>query len=582
MTDSNEWVSPTRRAVLKTVGVTGVTTLFGSSPAVSQTANRTQWQYETGGIQYSSPTVVNGIVYVGTIGDGLYALSADSGTKQWVFQPGENPDSIRTSPTVVDGTVFFGSNDSNLYAVNAETGNQQWRFKTGSNVRSSPTVANGTVYFGSGDNNVYAVDIDSGEQQWVFETGFLIPSSPTVVDGTVFIGSFDNNLYAITEETGEEQWAFETLSSIRSSPTVADDTVFVSSTAGFLYAVDAKTGKQQWKFELGRFPSRSSPTVSDGTVFVGANDNKLYAVDVETGEKQWVFETGDYVVSSPTVANGTVYVGSWDSNLYAIDTQTGEQQWAYKAGFKIESSPTVVDGTLFVGSLGGNLYALNTDDGASSEGSRVRLGTLGHTNHWALQAAVDSTITLNNVGSSAWEVTAIEGDSASAPRNETNPRVHLEPNSRYIIRNNGWSTHPFEIQNADGTALLSQDPNTTGSFENNSHVNWVDNGDELVFTLTETLSAEMNSYVCTVHTSSMEGAIESSDSDTPKLGDDINFDDRAFDQDQLNAVFSSDEYSQNDLSGAINEWFTSDDNTVNGVSVSQNELSALINFWFNQ
>ena len=236
--------------------------------------------------------------------------SQSPGTQQWAFETGAD---VHSSPTVVDGTVFVGSDDCNLYAVDAATGDEEWAFETGDYVRSSPTVVDGTVFVGSYDN-LYAVDAASGEEQWAFVTGD-VRSSPTVVDGTVFVGSYDENLYAVDAATGNQEWAFETGVGVSSSPTVADGTVFVGSDS--LYAVDAATGEQEWAFQTGLV--ESSPTVVDGTVFVGSWDGNLYAVDAVTGEQQWAFETGLIVASSPTVVDGTVFVGSEDSTLYAVD-----------------------------------------------------------------------------------------------------------------------------------------------------------------------------------------------------------------------------------------------------------------------
>ncbi len=42
-----------------------------------------------------------------------YAVDAVSGTKKWAFQTGGSTDS---SPAVVDGVIYVGSSDQNLYA----------------------------------------------------------------------------------------------------------------------------------------------------------------------------------------------------------------------------------------------------------------------------------------------------------------------------------------------------------------------------------------------------------------------------------------------------------------------------------
>jgi len=61
------------------------------------------------------------------------------------------------SPVVANGVVFIGSQDNNLYAVNAKTVAGIWQFTTGGWIESTPAVANGVVYFGSDDNHLYAL-----------------------------------------------------------------------------------------------------------------------------------------------------------------------------------------------------------------------------------------------------------------------------------------------------------------------------------------------------------------------------------------------------------------------------------------
>jgi len=265
----------------------------GNLYAVDAVTGEEQWTFETGDNHIrSSPTVVDETAFVGswngnyTLRDvetdsNLYAVDAATGEEQWTFETG---DRINSSPTVLDGTVFVGSNDNNLYAVDAETGTEQWAYETGGSVASSPTVVDGTVFVWSRDNNLYAVDAETGTEEWAFETGDSFgQSSPTVVDGTVFVGSWNHNLYAVDAETGTEEWAFETGGSVTSSPTVVDGTVFVGSDDNNLYAVDAETGTEEWAFETGD-SVRSSPTVVDGTVFVGSWDGNLYAVNAGVDE----------------------------------------------------------------------------------------------------------------------------------------------------------------------------------------------------------------------------------------------------------------------------------------------------------
>ena len=63
---------------------------------------------------------------------------------------------VESSPAVANGVVYVGSDDDNVYALNARTGAKLWSYATGSAVDSSPAVASGMIYVGSGDDKVYA------------------------------------------------------------------------------------------------------------------------------------------------------------------------------------------------------------------------------------------------------------------------------------------------------------------------------------------------------------------------------------------------------------------------------------------
>jgi plastocyanin len=116
----------------------------------------------------------------------------------------------------------------------------------------------------------------------------------------------------------------------------------------------------------------------------------------------------------------------------------------------------------------------------------------------------DVTVSLNNVGTSAWEVTEVTGDEDVAPTGEENPTLTLQVGTRYLFENGGWSSHPLAFRDANGDPLLTQ--SGTGSFEDDADVNWVDDDQTVAFTLTESLASELDDYICTVH-SSMNGSV---------------------------------------------------------------------------
>ena len=103
---------------------------------------------------------------------------------------------MASGAAVANGVVYIGSQDNNLYALNAATGSKIWSYPTGNEVESSPAVANGVVYVGSDDNNVYALNATTGSTIWTYGTGNLVDSSPAVANGVVYVGSYDNSVYA--------------------------------------------------------------------------------------------------------------------------------------------------------------------------------------------------------------------------------------------------------------------------------------------------------------------------------------------------------------------------------------------------
>ena len=74
-----------------------------------------------------------------------------------------------SSPAVVGGVVYVGSIDSYVYALSASTGNLLWIYLTTGIVESSPAVADGVVYVGStlafgSVGAVYALDASTGDK----------------------------------------------------------------------------------------------------------------------------------------------------------------------------------------------------------------------------------------------------------------------------------------------------------------------------------------------------------------------------------------------------------------------------------
>ncbi|MBP1929179.1 PKD repeat protein/outer membrane protein assembly factor BamB [Methanolinea mesophila] len=356
------------------------------------------WSRATGDRVYSSPAVVDGVVYIGSDDQNLYALDAENGAVVWNYTTGGR---VLASPAVDNGIVYSGSYDNNLYALDKNTGLLLWTFQTGGWVTSSPVVTGGVVYSGSLGDRLYALDAHNGTELWNVTFGEYpsIDSSPAVCNGLLYVTGDQTTLYALDAMDGTEIWNFTTGSPISSSPAVADGILYVSSWDGNAYALDTLTGQEIWRSAIGSESEMdSSPAVADGVVYIGSNDNNVYALDALTGEKIWNYTTGSVVYSSPTLANGIVYVGSWDHTLYALDAETGEQIWNYPTGSVVYSSPAVSDGRVYFGSFDGNVYALGSSPGTTN----LMLGKLGPV-FYENASMMDYSLFYRNQGNSSAE-----------------------------------------------------------------------------------------------------------------------------------------------------------------------------------
>ncbi|WP_375581184.1 hypothetical protein ABWH96_09315 [Marivirga tractuosa] len=114
-------------------------------------------------------------------------------------------------------------------------------------------------------------------------------------------------------------------------------------------------------------------------------------------------------------------------------------------------------------------------------------------------------MTVDNSGSSAYFVSAINGDEDATTLNEDNSTWDLTVGTRYELTITNASVHPFALRDSENNILLSMN-SVDGSFEGDSEVDFQSSGSSFSFTLTQTLADELNNYVCTIH-SGMTGSI---------------------------------------------------------------------------
>jgi outer membrane protein assembly factor BamB len=313
------------------------------------------WKFETADGIESTPAIVGGVVYVGSLDENLYALDLVKGSQKWKYKSGP----IKAPVSVRDGGVYVGDSDGMFHCVDAASGAKRWTYETGAEITSGANFSGDAVLFGSWDESLYCLTMD-GKERWKFKTQGPVNGSPAVVEGKTFVAGCDSNLHVLDIAKGKELSAVDLGGQAAATAAVLGDRLYVGTMSNQVQAVDWKKGEVAWTFqpEERAMPFYGSAAVTEALVVVGSRDKRVYALDRQTGKEKWNFATKGRVDASPVVVGGRAYVGSLDGNLYVLDLATGRQLQKIELDGPVTGSPAVAAGRLLVGTGKGTLYCL--------------------------------------------------------------------------------------------------------------------------------------------------------------------------------------------------------------------------------
>jgi outer membrane protein assembly factor BamB len=212
-----------------------VATSYGMVQAFSSKGTEV-WRHNLEEGIFSSITVSEGTLYVGTDRSKIYAMNARDGRVRWTF----NTDGriFISSPKVYRGTLFVGCYSGTFFAVDARSGRLRWKFKANKSVLSTPAFHGRVVYFGSEEGTVYALDISDGGKLWEFSTKRPIIAGADVFGDSLLIPS-GSTLYSIDMVSGDLNWKEGLASGINTPVTVVGNTAYVGLDNGEVVSVSS-------------------------------------------------------------------------------------------------------------------------------------------------------------------------------------------------------------------------------------------------------------------------------------------------------------------------------------------------------
>ena len=264
----------------------------------------------------ATPVMYDGVVYISTGADDVFALRVEDGEILWEYAANLDPE-ISTvccgwtnrGVALGDGKVFIGQLDGRLVALDQRTGEPDWvtqaeRWEEGFTITSAPVYYDGMVItgFAGADRGtrgrIKAYDADDGSLIWTFYT---IPAP----------GEFGHETWPADSDVWQHGGA-----SLWQAPAIDPD-------LGLVYFATANPG-----------PDYSGSIRPGDNLFTSS----IVALDVRTGEYRWHFQEvhhdiWDYDASNPVLLfdaeidgrmrRGIVEVGK-TGFAYFLDRETGE------------------------------------------------------------------------------------------------------------------------------------------------------------------------------------------------------------------------------------------------------------------
>ncbi len=300
------------------------------------------------------------------------------------------------SPTVFDGIAYIGGPDGFVNAVDVETGKEIWRFETNSTTSIAPTVAEDKVFFGylgattehygfDNPGEYFAVDRMTGELIWSTTAYKRIWVSAVYSEGILFMGNTDGHVYGIDPETGRQIWTYFTGKNTSKEflpedtpfthgfpmgvycvPTFDENNFYTGSWSGYYFAFDKKTGALKWRCstkgnDWGGLPDSAAPTLWNGHLYVQKKGGAIAAINIETGEVEWEWwsKRGYLYNGTPGAHNGRVF-GSiarkvtllpYDAKMVAFgDVASGSKQLWEQKDLGGLTAPVLTETDLITGS----------------------------------------------------------------------------------------------------------------------------------------------------------------------------------------------------------------------------------------
>lgn len=254
-------------------------------------------------------------------------------------------------PIVYNGIAYIITGDDDVFAISIATGAILWEYEANLNPLMTTVccgwtsrgvgIGDGKIFVGQLDGMIKALDIDSGEVLWEvqaerWEEGYTITSAPLYYDGLVISGfsggerGIRGRVKAFNADDGSLAWTFYTIpgpGEFGHDTWPQDNTVWMDGGASVWNtpAVDPELG-------LLYFSTGNAGPDFNGKVRPGDNlfTSSIMALDVKTGEYRWHFQEVHHDIWDYDTPNPVIL---FDIEIEGLErkaiSQAGKTGWMY-------------------------------------------------------------------------------------------------------------------------------------------------------------------------------------------------------------------------------------------------------------
>jgi outer membrane protein assembly factor BamB len=227
-------------------------------------------------------------------------LDFDSGALLWRI-----PSSARLfSPSVADGIAYVGGEDGSLRAVAVATGKVLW-FRRFAGWIYPPAIVGNRLVVGGKAHRLYGLAVASGDVLWEIPLNQELVYRPVAIgNGNVVVSTFAGEILALSAADGRRRWQVQdTVANL--SPVVANKRLYFRTFGGLLKVRSQTDGALRWQMPLQDLLDHPIQVYREWVVAID-DAGRLTILHAETGQQLAQYDTQSRSIGGPGLSDDQI------------------------------------------------------------------------------------------------------------------------------------------------------------------------------------------------------------------------------------------------------------------------------------